>query len=98
MEGATAIAVWHLNEARRIIRANKNTEDVLHAELLVDWLQRQEEPVTPRDILHRGPNTLRDKKKRDTALRLLFEANQVFEHKDGKTVQLLVNPKLTVAR
>jgi hypothetical protein len=56
MEGAAAVAVWHPNEARRIIGAKEKSQNVLDADLLVEWLLRQPGPVAPRDILNRGPS------------------------------------------
>jgi hypothetical protein len=95
MEGAAAVAIWHLNEARRIVGTNGKPQDAADAELLSVWLVRQPEGrIDPRDILHRGPNSLRNKARRDAALKVLSEKRWVYEVKEGGGTQIMLNPKV----
>ena len=57
MEGAAAVAVWHLNEARRILGASKTpATGRSYAHLLLEWLLRQpQSAIEPREILRLGP-------------------------------------------
>jgi len=99
MQGAATLAVWYLNEARRIICANDKPRAVIDAELLLDWMRRElAEPIDPRDILNRGPNPLRDKGRRDNALKVLTEKHWIFEAKRGGATRLVLNPKARAAR
>ncbi len=41
MEGAAAVAIWHLNEARRIVGSTKTPQNVADAAILKEWLLRQ---------------------------------------------------------
>ena len=93
MQGAAAVAVWHLNKARRMIGANE-PQDAVDSELLVPWpVQQAGELIGPRDILNRGPNPLRKKERRDGALKILMEKNWVREVKAGGGARLAINPK-----
>ena len=99
MEGAAAVAVWHLNEARRVIGANDKPQDAADAELLLVWLLRQaSESIEPREILNRGPNPLRKKERRDNALKVMIEKGWVAEIKIDGATRLTVNPKVRGAR
>jgi uncharacterized protein DUF3987 len=92
MERAIAVVTWHLNEARRVMGANQMPEDVADAQLLLDWLLRQETtPIDPRAILQLGPSRLRDRKRRDAALKVLVDRHWVFE--SGNPSRLTLNPK-----
>jgi Protein of unknown function (DUF3987) len=94
MQGAAAVAVWHLNEARRILGASKTPQDVADADLLLEWLLRQpQSAIEPREILRLGPPPLRNKVRRDNALKVLIEKIWVREVKAGEATQLAINPK-----
>jgi putative DNA primase/helicase len=99
MEGAAAVAVWHLNEARRIVGATKTPQDVADASLLLEWLlSRQPEDATePRDILRVGPPPLRNKARRDAAIKVLEEKHWAHLLKVGKADRLVLNPKARTA-
>jgi putative DNA primase/helicase len=95
MEAAAAIAAWHLFEAHRIIGVTDVSEPMADARLLLDWLLKQDElAVSPREILRSGPNRLRDKKRRDTALKSLVETHHVFEQTEGEITLVVLNPVL----
>jgi hypothetical protein len=88
------VAVWHLNEARRILGASKTPQDVADADLLLEWLLRQpQSAIEPREILRLGPPPLRNKVRRDNALKVLIEKHWVREAKAGGATRLAVNPK-----
>jgi hypothetical protein len=90
MQGAAVVAVWHLNEARRMLSTIKLPKDVADADLLLGWLlQRPGDAIEPRDILRLGPGPLRDKSRRDAAIEILLAKNWIVEI-DGR---LLLNPK-----
>src|SRR6516162_8361955 len=91
MDGAISVVAWHLNEARRVIGANRIPEDVADAELLLEWMHKQEEPIDRRSILQFGPARLRDKKRRDPALKVLADRHLAFEI--GNPTRLILNPK-----
>jgi hypothetical protein len=98
MEAAATVAVWYLNEARRVIAANERPQDATDAELLLDWLLREPAgPIEPRIILNRGPNSLRNKPRRDAAIKVLIEKHWILEVKDGRTTRLALNPKARAA-
>jgi hypothetical protein len=91
MDGAISVVVWHLNEARRVIGANRKPEDIADAELLLEWMRKQEETIDPRSILQFGPARLRDKKRRNPALKVLADRHLAFEI--GNPTRLILNPK-----
>jgi hypothetical protein len=94
METAAAVAVWHLNEARRIVGASDKPTDAADAELLWMWLLRQSESrIDPRDILNRGPSPLRNKARRDAALEVLIEKHWACEVKVSGAARIVLNPK-----
>jgi Protein of unknown function (DUF3987) len=95
MYSAIAVAMWHLNEARRVIDANRKSEDVADAELLLEWLLKQERPVDPRDILRLGPSQIRDKRRRDAAIQVLVDRHWLFE--SSNPARLILNPKARIA-
>jgi hypothetical protein len=97
MDGAIAVVSWHLNEARRVIDANRKPEDAADAELLLEWTLRQEAaPIDPRAILRLGPGRLRDKKRRDAAIKVLADRHWLFE--SGNPARLTLNPKARAAQ
>jgi len=94
MEGAAAVAIWHLNEARRIVGATKMPQDVADADLLLGWLLgRLEDTIEPREILRVGPVPLRVRARRDAAINVLLEKHQASMLKVGKADRLVLNPK-----
>jgi hypothetical protein len=96
MEGAIAVVTWHLNEARRLINANGKPEDVADAVLLLEWLLRREaEPIDPRAVLQLGPGRLRDKKRRDAAIKVLADRHWLFE--SSSPARLILNHKARIA-
>lgn len=95
MEQALAIAGWHLLEAKRLFDSDIQSPAILDAIKLEGWILAQEGQVSPRDILHRGPNKLREKSVRDEALKLLQEKNRLFIEKIGGKDVIIVHPELT---
>jgi hypothetical protein len=92
IENAAAVAVWHLNEAKRLIGAMEKSQAVLDAELLLEWMIKQPSgPIEPRRILNAGPAPLREKRRRDAAITLLRDTTHLFSDSSGK---LFLNPKL----
>ena len=95
MEAAASIASWHLLEALRVIGSTAENAGIADAELLLDWLLKQTDIVSRRDIQNRGPSKLRDDRPRlDKAIMLLAETRNVSEVTIGKATVLVVNPVL----
>jgi hypothetical protein len=91
MEAGIAVVAWHLSEARRVIGKRK-PEKVADAEVLLEWFLRQgEESIDRRDILRRGPRDLRNKSRRDHALKVLIDRHWLLEI--GREARLILNPK-----
>ena len=102
MQAAAALASWHLSEAKRILVMGTMSmpQSVADAMRLVRWMQRpttdgtERWVVFPRDVLREGPGPLRDKARRDAAVKLLLEKYHLLEsHKAGATLWSL-HPKL----
>lgn len=91
MKAGISVVTWHLNEARRIIDTSHQPEEVADAEDLLGWLLTRPEPIEPRTILQFGPPRLREKKRRDAALKILIDKNWVIE--SGRPTRLTINPK-----
>jgi putative DNA primase/helicase len=99
MEGAATVAIWHLNEARRIVGATKVPRAVADAALLFEWLSRQpDDMIEPREVLNRGPHLLRDKTRRDAAIRVLVDKHWVCLVAVGRTERIALNPKAGAAQ
>jgi hypothetical protein len=100
MEAAAAVEAWHLHETKRIVGAVKVPQAVADAALLVEWMQKPAPSgaprwqVSPREILHEGPARLRDKKRRDEAVRILLDTNHLVEIKKSSSTLWILNSKL----
>lgn len=96
MDQAIQVIRWHLNESKRVlcetalIPSNPTKQD---AQILFRFiLEKGLRETSPRELLQLGP--IRDKKRRDTALSILYAEGYLKEStRNGKTV-LLVNPLL----
>jgi putative DNA primase/helicase len=99
-EGASRIAAWHLNEARRFFGELALPAELLDAARLDDWLigycRRERTHLVPtREAQRFGP--VRDKERLSTALRELEEFDRVRVTQEGKRKTVKVNPALVVA-
>jgi len=109
LEAGTAVAAWHLNEARRLFLEIDAPAEILDARELSEWLTtkarelatRDDEPILDRegtislrDISKFGPNRVRETVRRDDAIDLLSEANHLRRIDAGKQKRVQVNPKL----
>ncbi|MCB1782309.1 MAG: DNA primase, partial [Candidatus Competibacteraceae bacterium] len=99
-EGASRIAAWHLNEARRFFGELALPAEVANAARLDRWLieycRRERTRIVPRREVQRcGPNGLRDKVALEGALQELVEAGRVRVVRDGRNRNVEVNPILT---
>jgi len=98
-EGASRIAAWHLNEARRFFGELALPAEMADAARLDHWLieycQRERTHLVPtRDAQRLGP--IRDKEKLTTALRELEELDRVKVAQEGRRITIKVNPALVV--
>jgi putative DNA primase/helicase len=106
MQRSLKLAVWYLWEAKRIFTTSALPPEFKDAILLRDWLQSrgqesqksqksQESQLTQASVLQTGPNRLRDKKRRDNALKVL-EDHQIVQLVTVKGIKMIkVNPALT---
>lgn len=99
MRSGVAVATWHLYESQRFFEELAISDDDLHAVQLNDWLIRYctekfVDRLTRREVLQLGPNSIRDKDKRDRALNALADAGRVVLEKIGNSDFVLLNPEL----
>jgi putative DNA primase/helicase len=97
--GASRIAAWHLNEARRFFGELALPVELANAGRLDSWLidycRRGRTHVVPRREVQRcGPNGLRAKAALTEALRELAEAGRIREVHEARRKDILVNPAL----
>lgn len=88
------IARWHLYETRRIFGFLDVPEKINFAQMLLDWiLEKGLNQVNSQKIAQYGPNKLRNKVVRDTAIRTLLEHNYLIESQEGKSKTYVFNPQ-----
>lgn len=91
MDQAISIIRWHLNESKRVLGNQFLTPTQQAANKVLQWMiDRELTQTSPRELVQFGP--IRDKEKRDDALKLLLEDNCLKETKEGKKTTLLLNP------
>ncbi len=98
-EGASRIAAWHLNEARRFFGELALPAELADAARLDSWLiehcKRERTHLVPtREAQRLGP--IRDKEKLTTALRELEELDRVKVTQEGRRKTIKVNPALVL--
>jgi putative DNA primase/helicase len=98
-EGASRIAAWHLNEARRFFGELALPAELANAARLDSWLieycRRERTHLVPIAKLQQcGPSGLRSKAAIETAMRELEEAARARILRDGRLKQVVVNPAL----
>ncbi len=110
MQRGITLAQWYLESARGLFFDVSKPQEVRDAEQLSTWLMTvapaltdkggrlmmQDGIVPTRVILNRGPNSVRDKGRRDAALMVLAdpEVGHVRSHKEGRKLLIEVNPLL----
>lgn len=100
-EGASRIAAWHLNEARRFFGELALPEELVDAARLGQWLRdycrRDHVQLVPVAKLQRGgPSGLRTKASIDAAMRELEGLGHARWIQDGRQRLIAVNPALLV--
>ena len=98
-EGASRIAAWHLNEARRFFGELALPTELANAARLDAWLldycRREHTTFVPRRTVQQsGPSRLRDKAVIDAAVRGLDELGRAQLVHDGRRKDIRVNPTL----
>jgi len=99
-KGASRIAAWHLNEARRFFGELALPEEQANAARLDCWLldycRREKTNIVPRREVQRNvtPGHLRQKATLDFALAELEEAGRVQLVQDGRRKEIHINPAL----
>ncbi|WP_290689375.1 MULTISPECIES: YfjI family protein [unclassified Haematobacter] len=83
------LAQFYLSEARRLAEAGLVSEETAKAERLRQWLSESwpHEDVTPSEILHRGPNPLRERKALSGPLSMLVKAGHLVQLPRGAEVR-----------
>ena len=103
MQRAIRIAKWHIWEANLIFNSSSLPQKFKDAILLLNWIlahceksqKSQESQLSHKSILHEGPNRLRDKKRRDEALKVLEDHQTLRLETVNKVKMIKVNPALT---
>jgi putative DNA primase/helicase len=93
MRSAVCLARWYLREALRLLGLLEEPQEWTDARLLDSWL-REKGVTSRRDILHRGPAQLRDRARRDAAIRVLKDLDRARLRREGKQEVLVPNPHL----
>lgn len=99
-EGASRIAAWHLNEARRFYGELALPDEQADAARLDHWLmdycRREKTTIVPRRDIQRNvtPGHLRRKAALEAALIELMDAERVRLIQEGKRKEVHVNPAL----
>jgi putative DNA primase/helicase len=98
-EGASRIAAWHLNEARRFFAEFAVPPELADAARLDRWLvayckREQARFLSTKKIQQFGPAGLREKAALEAALRELEEAGRVRLVQEGRRRLIEVNPAL----
>ena len=98
-EGASRIAAWHLNEARRFFGELALPLALAHAGRLDKWLiercRREQTHFVPTKTVHQfGPGALREKAAMEATVRELEELGRVRLVRDGRRKVIKINPAL----
>ena len=93
IEAGCRLATWHLHEAKRIMSGAQAPRELADAQQLLSWVMAHGGTVALRDILHRGPHRLRDRARRDAAVRRLVDSDNAVVTTIGKASTLRINPK-----
>jgi len=101
-ESASVIAAWHLNEALRFLGELTLPEELADAAKLDDWLlkyckENNVNKVSTRIMSQFAPYKLRNKAKRDSALKELINHARISLVQNGKKQEVRVNPHLLEA-
>lgn len=99
-EGASRIAAWHLNEARRFFGELAQPAELADAARLDSWLiehckQRRTDIVVKNHARQHGP--LRDGGRLDAAIRELIDLDRLRLVKEGRRLTIYLNPALVRA-
>lgn len=99
MQRAAKIVAWHLYEARRFLNQFAIPEAVADALLLESWLiercKTYHSATLPVSLLHKSaPNRLRKKAPLEAALNELENAHRVRLLKQGRRIDIEVNPRI----
>jgi putative DNA primase/helicase len=116
MEAGVQVAHWYLDKANRLLFEAQKPAEIGDGELLSEWLttvaprlRSHGQPVMVNgrmslgDILRLGPNALRDKDRRDRALKLLSphmmdDGFHLRLEVHGRRRELVLNPTLLIGR
>lgn len=99
MEAGARIAAWHLHEARRFLGELAMPAEVSNPARLESWLldycrREKTDSVPTREVLRRGPGSLREKAALADAIKELTELGRARLVQDGKKRQVQINPLL----
>jgi putative DNA primase/helicase len=95
MAAGIKLATWYLFEARRMITAVDQPQEVADAVSLENWLlSRGENRIEFREILRLGPPQLRTKRRRDGAIAQLVDFGHATKIVISGRAHLYLNPRL----
>ena len=99
MEAGARIAAWHLHEARRFLGELAMPAEVSNPARLEAWMldycrREKTDSVPTREVLRRGPGSLREKAAFADAIKELTELGRARLMQDGKKRQVQINPVL----
>jgi putative DNA primase/helicase len=97
MQRAVLLARWYLRESLRLLQTLDEPQAVADARSLEGWLA-QSGSSSLRDVQRLGPNPLRDRARRDAAVRVLAELGRARVERDGNRDMLTLNPALHSAK
>lgn len=84
---AAEIALWHLNEATRLVGTAQVSVETLDAEALLDWChETNRQHLYSRVALNKGPARIRERSRFMSAIRVLEQAGWATPIKDGKEI------------
>ncbi len=90
MQSAIGVLTWHLQETKRLLGQYKKSPAEQDAELLASWLTNKNcTEIKAADILQYAPSHLRNKERRDTAIKVL-QQNNFLRIEDRAGIQFIV--------
>lgn len=93
MQAGADIALWHLQEARRVFGLAESDQATNDAELMLGWLSAQPAPPSLKQLAQYAPYRLRNKKRRDLALDKLEAHSLIRRECDAGSTLVRINPK-----
>lgn len=99
IQQASAFAIWHLHEARRLLFDLQNNTEIRKAAQLDAWLihcckQQGSDRVNRTKVMQFGPNSTRRVEHLEASLQELQELNRLQIIKEGRSKTIVLNPAI----